>query len=351
MSPVIPSTFSRRALLRAAALGGGAVVLAGCDDLPGDPATPTDGVEPDDPATWPADTALLIAARQRVHGYRLGLEAVGPDAGAVSRELGGLWRAQQERLELLITLGGVPLPQLLDQPAVTAPGSDPAGSTSSPDASGVSTADPGTGSGDTDASTSTSTSPPEAQDLGGALRRDRTAACRDLSASTSTNIMLLASLAAQHVASAAWLGAPVSWGPMKGPAGAPAVQVLAATRPAVFGLEVVAARSGGDERARYEAVLQPLRGITRQLSTLAGDAAPVAPLGYDLPDDLGTAEQRSDLARRLVADILPVALDAAQRLPGELEQLTGVVQVVSSAAVWQRRLGATPQPFPGMTLP
>lgn len=347
MNPVIPPTFSRRALLRAAALGGGAVVLAGCDDLPGDRAAPTDGVEPDDPATWPADTALLIAARQRVHGYRLGLEAVGRDA-RVTRELDGLWRAQQERLELLITLGGVPLPQLLDQPAVTGPASDPAGSTSSPDASGASP-DPGTGSGDTEAATSSGR--PQAQDLGRALRQDRTAACRDLSASTPTNIMLLASLAAQHVASAEWLGAPVSWGPMKGPAGAPAVQVLAATRPAVFGLEVVAARSGGDERTGYEAVLQPLRGITRQLSTLAGDAAPVAPLGYDLPDDLDTPEQRSDLARRLVADVLPVALDAAQRLPGDLDQLTGAVQVVSSAAVWQRRLGATPQPFPGMTLP
>ena len=115
-------------------MAGGAVVLAGCDDLTSDRVvSPTDGVEPDDPATWPADTPLLISARQRVYGYRLGLDAVGAGSSDVARELDGLWRTQQERLELLITLGGVPLPHLHDEPAVAVAGSgDPTGSTSSP---------------------------------------------------------------------------------------------------------------------------------------------------------------------------------------------------------------------------
>ena len=182
---------------------------------------------------------------------------------------------------------------------------------------------------------------------------DHTEACRELSTATPANLLLLISLAAQHVASADRLGAPVRWDALSGPSGAAAVPVLAATRPAIFGLEVVAARSapGSEERADYEAVLQPLRGLTRQVSTLAGQAAPVAPLGYDLPEPLETSGQRRDLARALVGDIAPAALDAAQRVPGDLAQLTGVVRILSDAAVWTDRLGGDAVPFPGMTLP
>lgn len=334
MNPVILPALSRRALLRAVALAGGAVVLAGCDDTSTDrQVSPTDGVEPDDPATWPADTALLVSARQRVHNYRLGLDAVGVGSSGVTRELDGLWRTQQERVELLISLGGVPLPELRDEPPVTVTGSDAGGSTGE--------ADLGTATPD----------PPSAAELGRAIWEDRTAACRELSTATPANLLLLASLAAQHVASAGRLGAPLEWSALAGPAGAAGVPVLAATRPAAFGLEVVAARSGGEERTAYEEVLRPLRGVTRQLSTLAGDAAPVAPLGYDLPDPLETADQRRDLARRLVADIAPATLDAGQRVPGDLAQLTGVVQIVSEAARWEEILGGTALPFPGMTLP
>lgn len=330
---------TRRGLLRALALAGGAVLLAGCDEDADREASPTGGVEPDDPATWPADTHLLLSARQRVHGYRLGLELVGGGPRRLLAQLDDLWRTQQERLELLITLGGVPLPELHDQPAVTlpaTPGDDGAGSTASASPDGEDGQDR-----------------PRAVDLGRALRADRTQALRELSTATPTNLLLLASLCAQHVASADRLGAPTAWEPMAGPAGAAAVPVLAATRPAVFGLEVVAARSapGSQERTDYEVVLGSLRGISRQLSTLAGETAPVAPLGYDLPEPLATGAQRADLARRLVSDVAPAALDAAQRVPGDLPQLTGVVRVVSDAVLWEDLLGGEADPFPGMTLP
>ena len=52
-----------------------------------------------------------------------------------------------------------------------------------------------------------------------------------------------------------------------------------------------------------------------------------------------------------MADIAPATLDAAQRVPGDLAQLTGVVQIVSEAATWEEILGGTALPFPGMTLP
>ena len=333
----MPPAVSRRTLLRAAALAGGAVLLAGCDEHePGTPVSPTDGVRADDPATWPPDTDLFLAARQRLHGYRLALDVVEGRARTLER-LGRLWQEQQERVELLVTLGGVPLPALLDAPAVTAP-ADAAGATARPDDAG------------TTATSGSEQERPGAKQLGRALRSDHTQACRELSTASATHVPVLASLAAQHVAAAAWLGAPVEWGEMAGPAGTAAVPVLAVARPAVFGLEVVAARSHGEERETYESVLEPLRSVTRQLATLAGTAAPVPPLGYDLPEPLETEEQRRDLARQLVADVAPAALDAAQRLPGRAEELTGVVRIVSDAVVWGRALGSEPRPFPGMTL-
>jgi hypothetical protein len=353
MNPVMPPTLSRRALLRALALAGGAVVLAGCEDTSVERVvSPTDGVEPDDPATWPADTALLISARQRIHAYRLGLGGLGRAGRDLGEELDDLWRAQQDRLELLITLGGVPLPALLDEPAVPLPRPDDGASTTSP-ARKDADARAGDVAGSTGDAASGRADRPRPEDLGRVVGTDHTEACRELSTATPTNLQMLASLTAQHVASAARLGAPVTWGALSGPAGAAAVPVLAATRPAVFGLEVVAARSapGSEERADYEAVLAQLRGLTRQLSTLAGQAAPVAPLGYDLPEPLETARQRRDLARRLVRDVAPAALDAAQRVPGDLAQLTGVVRIVSDAVVWGDRLGDAASPFPGMSLP
>lgn len=353
----MPRAVSRRAVLGALAGVGGMALLTGCEDeVRRTPVAPTEGVRADDPTTWPPDTQLFIAARQRVYGYRLALDVVTGRDGTRER-LAELWRVQQERLELLITLGGVPLPDLLDEPPVTAPPA--ASSTATSDGAGATsdgTEDDGTGGDGGDAGDATSTAGderprPEAEELGRALRADHTQACRELSTATATNVPTLASLVAQHVAAAAWLGAPVTWDEMAGPTGAAAVPVLAVTRPAVFGLEVVAARSRDEERADYESVLDPLRSVTRQLATLAGAAAPVAPLGYDLPEPLETAEERRELARQLVSDIAPAALDAAQRLPGRADGLTGVVRIVSDTVVWDRALGTPAVPFPGMTLP
>jgi hypothetical protein len=174
---------------------------------------------------------------------------------------------------------------------------------------------------------------------------------RAAATSTPTNLAMLVSLAAQHADSAARLGAPVGWDPLVGPAGAAAVPVLAVTRPAVFGFEVLAARSLDDERARYERILDEVRSLTRQLTTLAGSAAPVAPLGYDLPEPLDTPGQRRALGRALVADIAPAGLHAAERLRGNADELAGAVRIVAESSLWGRELGSTPEPFPGMTLP
>lgn len=328
---------SRRTLLRGLVLGGAALMVAGCEDVGTDrEPSPTDGVVPDDPTTWPDDSELLIAARQRIHEHLLSLAEVDVPRGA--RALDDLWQAQIERLGQLITLGGVPLPDLVTPDRVGRPVDDEAGtSASGPDA------------GD-DASATTGPPGPEPVDVGRALRAQLPTVIRETATATPTNLALLVSLAAQHADSADWLDAPIDWDPLSGPTGAAAVPVLGVTRPAVFGLEVVAARSSGDERSAYETVLEELRSLTRQLTTLAGDAAPVAPLGYDLPEPLETEDQRRTLALALVADLAPAALHAAERLRGDADQLTGAIRLVAASATWTRLLGGGVEPFPGMTL-
>ena len=341
----MPPTLSRRALLRAGGLAGLATVLAGCegDDRP-DSSSPTSTVEPDDPTTWPPDTTLLLAARQRVHGYLAALDVVDVPRGRRSR-LAAVWGGQLDTLEQLVSLGGVPLPEPPSDPVVSAAPDDATRTTAPGD-----DADRTTGTGDDSDRTGGPVRPP-ADQLGQVLRGDVSDAVRDASTATPAHLPMLVSLAAQHAAAAQELGAPVDWPPMAGPRDAAAVPLLAALRPAVFGLEVLAARSRGEERADYEGVLEPLAGLTRQLTSLAGRAAPVPPLGYDLPEPLGDAQDRRALARRLVGDVAPAALTTATRVAGDVTELTGVARVVAEAVGWDRRLGGQGVPFPGMTTP
>lgn len=342
----MPLDPSRRLLLRGLVLAGATVALAGCDDFPENRrSSPTAGVEPDDPQTWPPDTELLISARQRVHSNLVAAGAVAGAAGRV-RQLTRLWSTERSTLEQLIRLGGVPLPELRQAPATDAPVDDEAASSSSPTEGAASSPAP-----DDSSSTSEEGRKTKPLELGRALRHAVPGFIAEIASASPSNLALLTSLVAQQAASAELLGAPVDWSPLVAPEGAAAVPLLAALRPAIFGLEVVAARSRGEERAKYEQVLDGVRAITRHLTTLAGAAAPVAPLGYDLPGPLDTAGQRRDLARALVADIAPAALGTVQRVRGQIDPLSGVVRVVAESVTWARTLGATIAPFPGMTLP
>jgi hypothetical protein len=313
-------------VLRLAALGVLGAGLAGCSGGPGGGFSRTAPVRPEDPTTWPPDTELLLRARARVAAYRRALAALAPAAGdrAPVRALGPLWATQQDRLEQLLTLSGVPLPAL-DHPAGNA----------------------GPGPGDAGA---TGTGAPRALGLAQALTVDLEVALTDVLESTATHRALLAALAAQHTLSAQDLGAPADSRPLPGPSGAAAVTVLAATRPAVFGLEVAAARAGQQEREALDEILVGVRALSRQLVTLAGPAAPAPPLGYHLPEPLESSAQRSALARALVHDIAPAALSTLDRATGTAHP-SGVVRIVVRASAWHRDLGSTPSAFPGMVLP
>ncbi|ANS77411.1 Membrane glycoprotein [Serinicoccus hydrothermalis] len=320
-----PAPVSRRTAVRVGAWAAVAGVLSGCSGdrlrTPWAPEPPEEQTGPDAP-----DLALVRAARDRVLTYRATLAQVQPAESSrdLLDELDEIWGLQAERLDALLSALGA------------GPADDAAA------ASGAAPAD--------DAAV-TSSGPLEALDLGRALRADREVMVADIAGSTSTNRAMLLSLSAQHLLSADRLGAGIDWPALVGPTGAAAVPVLASTRPAVFALEVVAARSGGEEREVYEDVLAPLRGVTRTLTTLAGDAAPVPPLGYDLPEPLADRSDRRELARSVVQDIAPAVLRVADRAGSAPDQVESVLRLTVEATAWSLRLGTQQGAFPGMDLP
>ncbi|WP_202879588.1 DUF4439 domain-containing protein [Serinicoccus kebangsaanensis] len=317
---------SRRALVRAGLWVTVAGALTGCSgDRLRTPWSPDPGEE-ERSGPQPPDLALIRSARERLRTYSGALEQVRPTDHQESlvRSLGDLWSVQAERLDALLVALGSPATQ---------------------------TSDPTSGTAGPDAASSTTGAALDALEVGRLLRGDREAVVADLAGSTATNRAVLMSLAAQHLLSADRLGAGSTWPALSGPTGTAAVPVLSATRPAVFALEVVAARSGGEERESYESVLAPLRGVTRSLTTLAGDAAPVPPLGYDLPEPLASREDRRALARSVVLDIAPAVLRVVDRAGAAPEQVDSYLRLTVEATSWSLELGADEAPFPGMTLP
>ncbi|WP_131105152.1 DUF4439 domain-containing protein [Ornithinimicrobium sufpigmenti] len=364
MIPVMPSTGpSRRALLRAGLVGiASAGLLSGCSgDRVRTPWSPEPTVDEADAARRMPDGDLLLRARERLAGHRAALsraQANTPAVRAKARSTATLWQTQQERLEQLLALGGITLPELDVQ--ILTPSADEAAEDADRDGEATTGGHDGDeATGDHGAATTAPGSDdarqtaagPAPRTVGEGLLADLPEVLEDLSRSSALNRAMLVSLAAQHVESARLLGAPVEWPPLEGPVGAAAVPVLARTRPAVFGLEVVAARSREDERLRYESVLAAVRSTTRALTTLAGDAAPLPPLGYDLPEPLEDEPDRLALARALVHDIEPAVLSVVDRAGSDVEQLRSLVRLVAETQQWAHELDVDPDPFPGMTLP
>ena len=323
-----PADPSRRTLLRLGAGVATAGLLAGCSgERLRTPWSPDPSPDPEDARAAP-DIPLLQDARARVTAYREALARTRPSGSRrrVAQDLEEVWQTQVERLDLVLASLGA-------DGGASAPGDAGASSTTDGDAA------------------ATSAGPVELLEVGRAVRADLPAMVEGVAAATSSHRSMLLSLASQHLAGAGRLGAATEWPPLVGPVGTAAVPVLASTRPAVFALEVVAARSGGAERERYEDVLSPLRSVTRSLTTLAGDAAPVPPLGYDLPEPLADGDERLDLARAVVQDVAPAVLAVADRAGADVEQVGSYLRLVVQARLWADRLGVTDSAFPGMSLP
>lgn len=138
--------------------------------------------------------------------------------------------------------------------------------------------------------------------------------------------------------------------PGAGPVAAQAVlPFLAATRQAVYGIEVVAARSGPAQQQRAEVVLDRLRALVRVQEASAGRSAPPTPLAYALALEVRDDETGARLARTILERL--TSTYAAQLAPlatARPAALTATSWLVWSARAAQR-WGARATAFPGLT--
>ncbi len=282
---------------------------------------------------------LLLAVLQRTR-YVISLgRDLGP--GAQSRLLGEAQTAHGQQADVLERL-------------LRAAQVDPGTASNPPDAAASTTAAPRPADAGT---TATATATPASRDrrivtLRSALADDVTPGqLRSLAGASAANLPMLVSLYAERGAAAMLLGARVPWPPLAGPSGADAIGVLGGLRPAVYALEVAAARSSAAERERYEAALAPLRGLTRQVTELAGAAAPVAPLGYGLPGPLTTRAQRTDLVAQALRPLPAAVVAGTGGLAGDHAALSGSVRLLAEVLRVGHPFGLPVTGFPGMSVP
>lgn len=367
------AAITRRSALAVMGAGLGAV-LVGCDSEPTLPeSTATPGPkQPDEPGASPsqaADTeALLLAlgrARELADRCRAITGAEGADR-ATQGQVQGCLDVQAQVLADVLRAGNIAVPEPTTQSptpedadgttATSTLTDDVATATAGDSATG---ADPAAGddAGAGDAEDRTG-GPSPAELAAQALRRLGRAALDDvtpgaleeLAEVSRANLPMLLALTAQRGAMAQLFGQEPSWPDLTGPTEAAANNLLNVYRPAVYGFEVIAARSHQEERAAYRAVLGPLRTATRQLTELAGKAAAPAPLGYGLPQDVDTAEARGALAGELMAALPPSIMAQTAAFSGDEAAVAGSVRLLADAV----RLAQPWNPvtgFPGMRVP
>lgn len=366
------AVITRRSVLAALGVGLGAA-LAGCDGDPGaqDPPPAPGPNQPDETspppsAAAPPDTDALLLALTRSRELAAACASItGASRGRrrLQEQVQDTLDGQVAILENVLTAGGVALPD----PAPT----DGAGQTSAPPATGDGAAS--TTSGDSAGSTNggdgaehtnagdeaSSTQGPDEEELAAAALRDLARdlhqdvspeALLSLTQLSAANLPMLLSLTSSRGACAQVLGEVPPWGDLTGPTGAAANELLTAYRPAVYGFEVLAARSREEERTAYEEVLTPLREVTRQITALAAEAAAPAPLGYGLPPLTGKAADREELAMDLLAALPPAIMGQTAAFTGDQPSIAGSVRLLAEAS-------ALAQPwislraFPGMRAP
>ncbi len=310
-----PSRWSRRSFLTrwAVALASLAsfAAVSGCgvrleDDAPRIPLLPTRVPGPDEPALGSALTGTwaLEDVAASLRAGRSGMPA----------RLRSVHARQATVLSTLLTEGGAPVPSRLA-------GRAPAGS---------------------------------AAHLRDAERASAAALLRVLPAVSTSHLALLVSLAAQRAAAATLLRATVvtvdraAAGP---PPGDKAVPLLAATRAAVYGFEVVAAQADPRQRPAADEALAALRPRSVALGQVAGDAAGPPPLGYSLPFRVEDGAGAARLARHLLAALSQDTASAAAAAAGDRAAITTLVSWLAEDEVLASRWSVPPAAFPGLVTP
>lgn len=359
------AAITRRSVLAVMGAGLGAV-LVGCDVAPTAPeATATPGPrQPDGPAATPApsrpaDTEVLLLALGRARELADQCRAITGADGAertIQDQVQACLDEQADVLANVLRAGDVAVPEPTTPRPTTADTDQATATGASADDAGTATSTPGDDAAG-DAAERTS-GPSAARQAAQALQRLGRTALDDVSPAalaalaevSAANLPMLIALTAQRGAMAQLFGHEPSWPDLTGPDGPAANNLLNAYQPAVYGFEVIAARSHYDERAAYREVLGPLRTATRQLTELAGQAAAPAPLGYGLQQDVDTPKARGALAGELMAALPPAIMAQTAAFSGDEDAVAGSVRLLADAV----RLAQPWNPvtgFPGMQVP
>ncbi|MDF8263291.1 hypothetical protein [Luteipulveratus flavus] len=188
-------------------------------------------------------------------------------------------------------------------------------------------------------------------DLAGAEMTFATgAAPADLARTTAAHLPMLAAVAATRGAAATLAGHSPTWPNVTMPPAAVCVALLAAVRPAVYGVEVVAAGVRANaERKAMRSLLKGLYADRSRLEAAAGTAAPPPPLSYPLPPTASTPQARRQVVAGLLAPVVTATAAQVIQVRGEAAPLTGLLDLWSGAVARAWSWGVPPTPFPGLS--
>lgn len=293
---------TRRAALAAVA-GVGAVVLSGCDIRLEKGAPQVPGLQTQGP---PADTPAL---QHTVAGRQALLTTLIDPAAGWPTQLKPVYQQQLTRLQAVMASTGMPQ------------------ATATPSNSGVSVVPfPAYLRGQIDASTF----------------------ARIAGVDTAYTPMLAAISAVDAAATTVIDGAAASW-----PGGAlpPAIaaQLVSAVRGAVYGLEVVAARTPLEERALPAATLAQLYPVRSRLEATAASSAPRVQSSHRLVADPATAAGRTAIARDVLDSVVAACAGQAAAAHGSSADVAQLLQLWGTHLGLGWRWGVAPVPFPGLT--
>ncbi|MGZ4698783.1 MAG: DUF4439 domain-containing protein [Oryzihumus sp.] len=318
----MPRAWSRRSVLVALGVAS-ATALTGCGVRLEDRA----GSLPFVPERKPApDERTLLAALAETRSLERAAAAAGAAAGPWPARLAPAHHQQAAVLEQVLRQAGAPVPAVF--PAAGGPS--------------------GTGS-----PTTSTTAPGQAR--AGLAARElvavQTPALITLAGVSAAHVTLLAALAAHHGAAATLLGGSAQWPEPSAPTGSPAARLLAATRSAAYGFEVVQAQGDHATAALAAVTLAQLRHRETGLVALAGDSATPPALGYPLPFPVMTPASARRLARELVAGLQSALAAELRGAAGNEQALTGLVRWSAETAMLGTRWGSPLPAFPGLGTP
>ena len=311
---------TRRVLLRTAVLAAVAgPLLAACDirledDAPPIPLLPRKSVP---------DEAVLVDLVQRTTALAQAAGRVPKPTPSVAG-LSSLHQTQAEVLRARLTSAGVPN-HVIDGTSTT--------STTSPS---VAVSAPPTAT---------------ARDVADAESALVTVVLPGLPAVTGVNRAVVASVVASCGAAVELLGATISWPPADPLPSEAAVPLLDATRSAAYAFQVVAAQTGGNQRAVAVSTHTDLTARASELLGMAGSSAPPDPLGYVLPFPVTAADGAARLANQVLTTLVAGGLGPLASLPDDSTATTTLVRLLVGAQRLARRWGVAPVPFPGQAYP